>query len=106
MKLRCGSPRTDTFDPTRTDARDDTAADTSADGGVTFPENPDADTSSDPTPEDDPSDDPDGCPSCGSSTIADADRTLSEVPNLRDRHRTALKTHDKHCLDCGEVFDL
>ncbi|TKX79268.1 hypothetical protein EXE53_16705 [Halorubrum sp. SD626R] len=82
----------------------DTADPATTDGGsVAFPENPDADD--DPAVKDNPEPDTHVCPSCGSAKVVDADRTLREIPNLSDRHRTTLKTHDKHCIDCGEVFN-
>lgn len=74
------------------------------DGGsddLDFPENPDA---SDPDPEPEPS--RSRCSECGSSNYASADLALQKIPNLSDRAKRALKAHEYHCHDCGEVFDL
>lgn len=66
-----------------------------------FPEN-----SSDSEPE--PVREPEriGCPSCGSGNFASSKLTLSTIPDLSERARSALEAHTYHCHDCGEVFDL
>jgi DNA-directed RNA polymerase subunit RPC12/RpoP len=68
-----------------------------------FPENPDA-SDPDPEPETEPS--RSRCPDCGSGNFASSDLALQKVPNLSERAKKALKAHDYHCHDCGEVFDL
>lgn len=67
-----------------------------------FPENDSS--SGDPKPEPEP--DRIGCPSCGSRNFANSELTLSTIPDLSDRARSALEAHTYHCHDCGEVFDL
>jgi len=91
------------------DASSDTPTEeATTDGGdapISFPENPDADDDPEPASNDDPAPESIACPSCDSDRVVDSDRTLREIPNLAVRHRTALKKHDKHCVDCGEVFN-
>lgn len=73
---------------------------TQSGGDLEFPEN---DSSGDPKPEEEP--DRIGCPSCGSGNFASSELTLSTIPDLSDRARSALEAHTYHCHDCGEVFD-
>lgn len=78
--------------------------DPESDGGsseLDFPENPNA---SDPEPETEPS--RSRCPECGSGNYASTELALEKVPNLSDRAKRALESHEYHCHDCGEVFDL
>lgn len=91
------------FDPSGSQT-DDPEPEPEPDGGsgeLDFPENPDA---SDPEPEPEPS--RSRCPECGSGNYASTDLALQKIPNLSDRAKQALKEHEFHCHDCGEVFDL
>jgi len=75
------------------------------DGGsneLEFPENPDA--TDDPEPETKPS--RSRCPDCGSGNYASTELTLQNISGLSERARRALESHEYHCHDCGEVFDL
>ena len=69
-----------------------------------FPENSSASIDSEPEP--DPEPERIGCPSCGSGNFASSELTLSTIPDLSERARSALEAHTYHCHDCGEVFDL
>jgi len=75
---------------------------TQSDRDLEFPEN--NSSSGDPEPVTEP--DRIGCPSCGSRNFASSELTLSAIPDLSDRARSALEAHTYHCHDCGEVFDL
>jgi hypothetical protein len=92
------------FDPGGSQTK--TLSDPEDDGGsseLDFPENPDA---SDPDPEPETETSRSRCPECGSGNFASSDLALEKVPNLSERAKKALKAHDYHCHDCGEVFDL
>lgn len=75
------------------------------DGGsseLDFPENPDA--TDDPEPETEPS--RSRCPECGSGNYASTELTLQNISGLSEKAKRALESHEYHCHDCGEVFDL
>ena len=85
------------------DSRNDDPEPDGGSGELDFPENPDA---SDPDPEPDSEPSRSRCTECGSGNYASSDLALEKIPNLSDRAKRALKAHEYHCHDCGEVFDL